>query len=438
MSWGDARASAWQVASEGARQPVTTAMGSVHAAAVSVRQAAMAMANVASFGGRAAGELVGDAARGVLHASEQALQRHPIAGPAYKMLKAVLSPVRPPGAAIVTPCMNSLECKRRRLEQRQQLIKQGRVPEASPAQKAAAERLARNNEAVELARLSDDTYAQYGQPPVNQPPLGWNRIDNATLEGMGIDKRLLEKSKAVIYQTPADWPGGHKTVLAFRGTVPSDSDDLKTNLDQAMGKETVQYQAATKLGRAIAKHFGTDVTVTGHSLGGGKAQAAGSAGKLKGMMFNAAGLHPDTVSGLMPAASQFLQYRSMDDPLTAVQNSAALQSALAGTAGVIGMPLGTGMALGQFITGQLGLPSLGQDAADLAGKAAASPVLGLGNLVNHGYLLPPAHGQRVEVAALTDAGAALASTDLDGQHSVHGLINGIEQEKSQDIATLQA
>jgi hypothetical protein len=429
MSWGDALASAWRAASEGGRQAAMTALSSAPAGA----------RHVAGFAARAVGELVGAAARGVRHAGEQALLRHPIAGLAYRALnQAALSPTRPPGTQLVEPCANSLACKRRRLEQRQQLIKQGRAPGAGPAQKAAAERLARHNEAVELARLSGDTYAQYGQPPVNQPPLGWSRIDDATLQAVGIDKRLLEKSKAVIYQTPADWPCGQKTVLAFRGTVPSDADDLKTNLDQSLGRETVQYKAATQLGKLMGDKFGSNTLVTGHSLGGGKAQAAGSVGNLKGMMFNAAGLHPDTVNGLLPVASQFLQYRSMDDPLTAVQNSAALQAGLAGAAGVVGMPLGTGMAIGQFITRQLGLPSLSQDAGDLASQGAAAPVQGLGNLVNHGYLLPPAHGQRVEIPALTDAGAALASSDLDGQHSVHGLINGIEQEKSQDIATLQA
>ena len=429
MSWGDALASAWQAASEGTRQAAMTALSSAPAGA----------RHVAGFAARAIGELVGAAARGVRQAGEQALQRHPVLGLAYRALnKVTLSPTRPPGTQLVEPCANSLDCKRRRLEQRQQLIKQGRAPEASPAHKAAAERLARNNEAVELARLSEDSYAQYGRPPVNQPPLGWTRIDDATLQGMGIDKRLLTDSKAVIYQTPADWPGGHKTVLAFRGTIPSDADDLKTNLDQSLGKETVQYKAARELGAKVASQLGTNTLVTGHSLGGGKAQAAGSLGNLKGMMFNAAGLHPDTVNGLMPAAGQFLQYRSAGDPLTAVQNSAALQSALASGAGLVGTPLGAGIAIGQFITRQLGLPSLSQDAADLAGQGAAAPVQGLGNLLNHGYLLPPAQGQRVEVPALTGDGAPIPETDLDGQHALRGLINGIEQEKSQDIATLRS
>ena len=363
MNWGHALASIWQAGSDRARQAAMTAMESARAGAASVQQAIRVASRVAGFCAQARGGLVHAAARGVAQASIQALELHPLAGPAYKAIKATLSPARPARATIVEPCPNSLDCKRRRLEQRQQLIKQGRAPGASPEQNAAAERLARNNEAVELARLSDDTYAQYGKPPVNQQPQGWSRVDDAALKAMGIDPKLLTDSKAVIYQTPADWPGGQKTVLAFRGTEPSDADDLQTNLDQALGKETVQYKAAVQLGKLMKIKFGTNTLVTGHSLGGGKAQAAGSLGQLNGMMFNAAGLHPNTVNGVMPTANQFLQYRTAADPLTAVQNSAALQTALAGTAGVVGMPLGAGITAGHFITQKLGLPSLSQDAA---------------------------------------------------------------------------
>ena len=156
------------------------------------------------------------------------------------------------------------------------------------------------------------------------------------------------------------------------------------------------------------------------------------------MMFNAAGLHPDTVAGMAPASGQFLQYRTTGDPLTAVQNSAALQSAATGVAGVVGMPLGTGVVTGHFITQKLGLPSLGPDAAALASQGTTAFAQSLGNLTRQGYLLPPARGQLVEVSALAENGAAVAPADLDGQHSVRSVIHGIEQEKSQDIETLQS
>ena len=61
--------------------------------------------------------------------------------------------------------------------------------------------------------------------------------------------------------------------------------------DQAMALETEQYKAAAAVGVEVAESFGSEVEVTGHSLGGGKAQAAGTVGGLRGMMFNSAGLN---------------------------------------------------------------------------------------------------------------------------------------------------
>ena len=46
------------------------------------------------------------------------------------------------------------------------------------------------------------------------------------------------------------------------------------------------------------------------------------------MMFNSAGLHPDTVGAQMPSPDQFTQYRATGDPLTGVQNNAAVQTAI--------------------------------------------------------------------------------------------------------------
>ena len=137
---------------------------------------------------------------------------------------------------------------------------------------------------------------------------------------------------------PPDFPFDPKTVVAFRGTT-GEAEDILTDHDQALGLKTRQYDAATDLGKQLKDQMpGTEVT--GHSLGGGKAQAAGVAGGLKGSMFNSAGLHPKT-SGMSPAklASQaglFQQYRAEGegggDPLTGLQNSRALQDRLYGGA----------------------------------------------------------------------------------------------------------
>jgi hypothetical protein len=470
--WGNPFQQAWNAASDAARQAVTNAVASGKNAAAAVADAARSAAqaakntavaaadmaksaahtvanaatataqgvkNVAGFGAQAVGETAVAAGKGAATLADKALESSPTVGPAYKAAKALLAPAKPPRAKVVEPCPASLEAKKERLQQRMNLIKDGSAAGASPEKQAAAARLARNNEAVELARLSEDTYKQYdpNAPAGHKPPLGWNKMSDADLAQAGIDKRLLEDSKAVIYQTPEDWPGGQKTVLAFRGTVPSEAEDLKTNMDQALGKETVQYKAATLLGADVSDKFGADTVVTGHSLGGGKAQAAGTAGGMKGMMFNSAGLHPDTVGGTLPASNQFQQFRAPYDPLTGIQNSAALQTGVAGLAGAIGMPLGAGMTAGNFINQRLGLPQLSPDVADFASKGAMAFPRGMGNLVKDGYVIPPARGPVIEVPSLGDDGQPIGKADLGGQHSVHNVINGIEQQKSEDIATLQ-
>ena len=153
---------------------------------------------------------------------------------------------------MVEPCPDTIEGKRKRLEKRNALIGLGNGPRGTPEQKAAAERLARNNDAVELARLSEDSYEVYRPERKQEIPVGWNKLSDAEVQAKGIESSLLAKSKSVIYQTPADWPGGQTTVLAFRGTEPSEEDDLKTNLNQAMGEETAQYEAAKELGSNVA------------------------------------------------------------------------------------------------------------------------------------------------------------------------------------------
>ena len=262
-------------------------------------------------------------------------------------------------------------------------------------------------------------------------------LSDAEVKAKGINPKLLADSKGVIYQTPADWPGGQKTVLAFRGTVPEEEEDLKTNLKQALGEETAQYEAAMELGREVARQFGTTVLVTGHSLGGGKAQVAGASGGLNGTMFNAAGVHPNTVDGTLPDTSQYTQFRAAGDPLTGIQNSAGLQAGV-GLAGAIAMPFGATAAVGNFLAKRLGMPSLSPSMAEAASKATTTFPSAMGNVFKQGNLLPSAIGKVIIAPSLDDAGKNIPATDLLGQHSVQHLVNGIEREKSEDVATLQA
>jgi hypothetical protein len=441
MTWGDKLAQAYDAVAGTVRDAATNTVASIWNAAAAVKKATLATAkaagNVATFAGRASGDIAMTAARGGALLGDKALATAPFVGQSYVAIKKISSPTKTPRETVTEPCPNTVEGKLKRLEQRKALIDLGSSPRATPEQNTAAERLARNNEAVELAKLSEDTYRQYGKPPKNDPPLGWAAMTPKDVVAAGIDPKLLTDSQAVIYQTPSDWPGGQKVVLAFRGTVPSEVEDLKTNFDQALGKETVQYEAAKALGTKVGEQFGTDVLVTGHSLGGGKAQAAGAFGGLRGIMFNAAGLNPGTVNNQLPPAENFVQFRSPGDPLTKIQNSAGLQFGV-GLAGAIAMPLGATAKLGNFLSQTLGMPSLSATAADAAHMAATAFPRAAGNLLDQGHLLPPAIGKIIEAPSLNDEGKPTAASDLLGQHSVTNLVNGIEREKSEDVATLQA
>lgn len=59
------------------------------------------------------------------------------------------------------------------------------------------------------------------------------------------------------------------------------------------------------------------------------------------------------------------------------------------------------------------------------------------NLFKDGNVLPPAVGSVHVVTSLAADGSLTSGTDLLGQHSMDGLINGIEQQKDDDVATIQ-
>lgn len=454
MGWGDSFKQALSEASESAKAAAQNALSSARAAAEAVQQQAQAAAqqaaqalaaakdqalagakslasgaaNVARFGARAVGEVVAGAAAGAANA---------LTAP-YRAARQMFSPSRPAVQTAVAKCPQTAAAKIERLEQRNELIKAGRN---DPALRPAAERLAQNNQAVELARLSDNAYAQYPKSPFQYPdgtipaPPGWSVVPAAELEARGVSVKDLEDARAVVYRTPDDWPGGAQTVVSFRGTA--DLEDAVVDHDQAMGLPTAQYGAAMRVGDSMANAYGPGTQVTGHSLGGGKAQAAGMAGGLGGSMFNAAGLHPDTADAY-DSSPAFTQFRTTGDPLTGVQNSPATQVAVGALAGVIATPLGAAAKLGDALSQFLGGPALPAELADYADKAFKSFPRALQNVARHGDMMPPAIGPIHEVPAINDAGETISGLNPMGQHSITSVVNGIEQQKTEDMAALSA
>ena len=462
MSWGDTLAGAYNAATDTAKQAAGTMMSSVANAAAAVRDKAVAAAQASAAGARTAadavvsaavatrdaaaeaarmgGNVVGFGARAVVDGAGKTvrlatdLAADTVTAP-FKAARNLFAPVASPAKTAVEPCPKSWPGKKARLEKRQQMIRDGKRSH-DPDVRASADRFAQNNEAVELARLSADSYVQSPlKSPPPDPPVGWSVASKSDLRAMGLDPDLMDEARAVLYQTPKDWPGGQKTVLAFRGT--DDLEDGIVDHDQAMALETKQYKAAMLLGTEVSERLGSDVLVTGHSLGGGKAQAAGATGGLGGMMFNAAGLNPDTVNGKLPDPSQFTQYRTTGDPLTGAQNSPAIQAAIVGIVGPASSAFGGGMKVGDALVKIFGGSGLSPEAADYADKAFKVLPRSLRNIAQSGNAMPPAIGAIHEVQTLNDAGEVVSPANLLGQHSMGSVVNGIEQEKSEDMAALE-
>jgi hypothetical protein len=197
---------------------------------------------------------------------------------------------------------------------------------------AATDRLARNNVAVERARLSEHVYSSDKVPPVPTPE-GWHQLSLKELARKGITPAMLSDPKsgfkAALYQSAFERPP--KLVVAYAGT--ENGPDWTTNLQQGIGLETEQYNRAMKLGQQVVGNSlkGT-VDITGHSLGGGLASAATVVTGAKGYSFNAAGLHPNTVArapysisaaGMAEKGQLIDAYHSTADPLTNLQSGMA-------------------------------------------------------------------------------------------------------------------
>lgn len=371
---------------------------------------------------------------------------------AYQDVKEKFFPHQP----VATPVMMCLGAepaaeRKTRIEKRNALIEKGRRS-SDPATKKAADELKADMKAVEMARLTGNSYDQYDpDKSVEQkkPPEPWHAMSDLEIEAAGLSVEDVKASKAVIYTVPPDFPFEPKTVVAFRGTT-GETEDILTDHDQALGLKTDQYEAAKRLGERLGKKM-RDCEVTGHSLGGGKAQAAGVAGGLKGQMFNSAGLNPITMNlssdGLGPYAGNFVQYRAEGgiskgggDPLTGVQNSPTAQKAVYGAAqGLQGVAQANRWALDELGV-EVPWHKLPQSAQETV-KGVVDRVLDVTPqeaMKNHKFsggkwYLPPAVG---EVRGLTSKTSEGEDSGIAAQHSVTNLVYGFESRKTGDIQML--
>jgi hypothetical protein len=153
---------------------------------------------------------------------------------------------------------------------------------------------------------------------------GWK----VSSKDFGIEKNNSENGlKSQVYEK-TNWRGKTEYVYATAGT--EDGTDAKQNALQPLGLSDQYKQSmdnATKISSQLGK--GTELTFTGHSLGGGEAAANAYATGRDAITFNAAGVSPLTVRE--NRASKVDAYIMLTDPLNAVQNNSWLMPDVNGT-----------------------------------------------------------------------------------------------------------
>jgi hypothetical protein len=190
----------------------------------------------------------------------------------------------------------------------------------------------RLNKATERAKLSDAVYEDKKSPPLDKMAPDWKLVSKEELKKLGISQEMLEDDasgfKAKIYHSDAE-PG--KYVISYAGTEDVKKDG-KADLIQGVGLQSQQYDKAMILARTLKLKVGiNNVETTGHSLGGGLASAASQQTGFKGMTFNPAGLHQNTVTREGASIKDYEisknnveVYKNSRDPLNLAQDNRKL------------------------------------------------------------------------------------------------------------------
>ena len=175
---------------------------------------------------------------------------------------------------------------------------------------------------------------------------GYEKLNAEEMDKLGINSTDLNDTKtgfkADIYK---DKNGDY--VLVYRGTY-SDPDHPENdlvhdwskewtddNMRQGLGMGSEQYNKSIDIAKKVNRNKpkGKQLTITGHSLGGGLATAAGAATGSKTYAFCPAGVHPNTYKmyGVQnPNTSKVHTYYSNQDFLNMASNNLSLMPKAAG------------------------------------------------------------------------------------------------------------
>lgn len=151
----------------------------------------------------------------------------------------------------------------------------------------------RDEQIRQLAYFADDVYDDDDPDP--------HRIGGPTGVPEGLEDAVFSDPssgfRATLYEQP---PGSKNFVLAFAGTDFKDiKGDLATDVKQALGVETAQYEEAARLSVQVkewAEAKGGRLQLTGHSLGGGLAATGAMTSGAPAVTFNMARPSENTIA----------------------------------------------------------------------------------------------------------------------------------------------
>ena len=114
--------------------------------------------------------------------------------------------------------------------------------------------------------------------------------------------------------------------LAFAGTYSFR--DLEPSIEQLMGYRSVQFNEAVTLTQLVTRVIPSNLTLTGHSLGGAEAAVGALYTHIHAITFNAEGISQGTIAryrlDMSEANSLITNYHTALDPLTLMQDMTPL------------------------------------------------------------------------------------------------------------------
>lgn len=185
---------------------------------------------------------------------------------------------------------------------------------------------------------------------------GVSRLDEAGVQGLGIDASLLTDDASGYYSALYHDKTRDTYLLANRGTEDLFKDGT-ADLVNNYGFVSSQYQHARDLAVELSgnNHLSGKLSFTGHSLGGGLASAQAAATSLSAITFNAAGLSRSVADQLGISLSDSNRGRIQanylqGDIVSVAQDHWSFDIAAFGTT-----PIKYVAGLGAWVTGSIGL-----------------------------------------------------------------------------------